>query len=186
MQKKIFFNYTFLRKVYIIIFSFAVFTRVLMPIASHETQTVNSIVFAITAIFGASIIIFDFFNDKVFFKQKNMIFLYAFLGICILSSILNLKYGVFGNIRNIVWLAISFLLLYPVDFKRNKQDVISEIVLISNVLIVIWFFAVLISFIMFLFQIGYYVNLKILTLQLSFQLYYLYYQFLILNFAEKS
>ena len=160
MQKKIFFNYTFLRKVYIIIFSFAVFTRVLMPIASHETQTVNSIVFAITAIFGASIIIFDFFNDKVFFKQKNMIFLYAFLGICILSSILNLKYGVFGNIRNIVWLAISFLLLYPVDFKRNKQDVISEIVLISNVLIVIWFFAVLISFIMFLFQIGYYVNVE--------------------------
>ena len=38
-----------------------------MPIAIHETQTINSILFAITAIFGASIIVFDFFNDKISF-----------------------------------------------------------------------------------------------------------------------
>lgn len=158
MQK--FLNYTSLRKAYMIVYSFAVFTRVLMPVASHESQTVNSIVFGITAIFGASIIIVDLFGDKILFKQKNMIFLYVFLAVCTLSSILNVKYGIFGNIRNLVWLAISFFLLYPVDFKRSKNDVISEITLVSNVLIIIWFFAVVISFIMFLLQISYYVDVE--------------------------
>lgn len=158
MQK--FLSYTFLREIYIVVYSFAVFTRVLMPIASHESQTVSSIIFAVTAVLGAGVIIFDFFNDRIFLKQKNIIFLCVFLAVCVISSILNMKYGFLGNIRNTVWLAISFFLLYPVDYKRRKKDILLEITLVSNVLIVVWFFAVVISIVMFLFQIGYYIDIE--------------------------
>lgn len=150
--------YEFLRKSYIVAAIIAVLTRVLLPVALHETQIISTIVFSAVAIFGASIIVADFFTKRVFFQQKNIIWLLFFLIACLISSIINIKYGFLGNIRNLFWLAISFLLLYPIDKERSTEDVKKEIKFVGNILIFVWFVACLVSLAMFLFQIGFYVD----------------------------
>lgn len=151
-------TYEFFRKTYLVAFIMAVLTRVLLPVALHETQFVNTLVFSFVAIFGAGIILIDFFTKRVFLRQKNIIWLLFFLVVCLISSVINVKYGVLGNIRNLVWLAISFLLLYPIDGERSTDDVKKEIKFVTNILILVWFVACAVSLVMFLFQIGFYVD----------------------------
>ena len=129
-----------------------------MPIALRETQLVNTLVFSVVAIFGASIILIDFFTKRVFLQPKNIIWLLIFLVVCLISSVINVKYGLLGNIRNLVWLAISFLLLYPIDEERSIEDVKKEIKFVTNILTLVWFIACLASLVMFLLQIGFYVD----------------------------
>lgn len=152
-------TYDILRKIYITLFMIAVFTRVLMPIASHETKFINTLVFSVVALFGAFVICVDFFSRKIMFKAPNVIWLLIFILICIVSSLINIQYGLIGNIRNTVWLAISFFLLYPIDNERSKKSVKSEIKYISNTLIIVWTMACVISLIMFLLKIGYYIDI---------------------------
>ncbi len=152
--------YQFLRKAYITAFIAAVLTRVLLPIALAETQAVNTLVFSAVAVFGASIICFDFFTRRIFLKQKNVVWLVLFLAACAVSSLINARFGVLGNVRNLVWLAISFFLLYPLDAELSRAEVKSEIKYVSNILILVWFVACTASLAMFLFQIGDYVDVS--------------------------
>ena len=152
-------TYDLLRRSYITLFIIAVFTRVLMPIASHETQLINTLVFSIVAFYGAFVICIDFFSRRIMFKSPNVIWLMIFILVCVISSLINIQYGLLGNIRNTVWLAISFFLLYPVDNGRSQNSVKSEIKYISNILIIVWTIACFISIIMFLLKIGYYIDI---------------------------
>lgn len=152
-------NYKILRKIYIVVFIVAVLARVLLPIALYESQILNTLVFSFTAIFGAGVICCDFFSRRIFLRAPNVVWLVFFLIVCLISSIINIKYGVLGNIRNLIWLAISFFLLYPVDCERTCDDVKKEIKFVSNILIAVWFVACLVSLSMFLLQIGFYVDI---------------------------
>lgn len=151
-------TYGILRKIYITAFIMAVLTRVLLPVALRETQFVSTMIFSAVAIFGACILLVDFFTKRIFLRAKNIIWLLIFLVVCLISSIINVKYGILGNIRNLVWLAISFLLLYPIDGERSIEDVKKEIKFIANILILVWFVACLVSIGMFLLQFGVYVD----------------------------
>lgn len=150
--------YNVLRKIYMVVFIMAVLTRVLLPIALCESQLINTLVFSVVAIFGFLIIIIDFFTKRIFWQQKNVIWLMFFLIACLISSIINAKYGIFGNIRNLIWMAISFFLLYPVDYKRTTNEIKGEIKFIGDILISVWFMACSISLVMFILQIGFYVD----------------------------
>jgi len=149
--------YEKMRMSYMFLFLFAVLTRALMPISLRETQIINTAVFSFAAIFGAFVLVIDFFTDKVLFTAKNKIWLMLFLIVMFLSSVLNFKYGVLGNIRNLVWTAISFFVLYPTDMKKDYEKVLHDLKILSNTLITVWFLAVSYSLYMFLLQIGYYV-----------------------------
>lgn len=149
--------YEKMRLTYMFLFLFAVLTRVLMPISLRETQIINTAVFSIVALFGAFVLVIDFLTNKVLFTAKNKLWLWLFLIILFISSILNFKYGILGNIRNIVWTAISFFVLYPTNVKKDCEKVFKDLKLLSNTLIVVWFLAVSYSLYMFLMQIGYYV-----------------------------
>lgn len=157
--KKIFSVKTYekLRLAYMILFLFAVLTRVLMPIALNESQLVNSAVFGFVAFFGLLVLAVDFFGERIMFTVKYKELLSLFLATVVASSIINVKYGFLGNIRNFVWLLISFFLLYAINLKREKKDVLKEIGILSNILIAVWFCAVVYSLYMFIFQIGFYV-----------------------------
>lgn len=151
-------TYEALRKAYITAFIAAVLTRVLLPFALCETQFVNSLVFAVVAMFGAAVVCLDLFTRRVFLTAKNVVWLALFLAICTLSSVVNAKYGVIGNVRNLVWLAISFFLLYPIDPTRTLDSVKKEIKYVGNILITVWFLACGASLAMFALQVGYYVD----------------------------
>ena len=150
--------YDFLRKSYMTLFIFAVLTRVLMPIALRETQFINDLVFSSVAIFGAFVLLFDLFTRRIMLTSKNVFWLLGFLLVCIISSIINVKYGLYGNIKNAVWLAISFFFFFFLDKERSLDEVKKEIKYVSNVLIAVWFAACSVSLTMFLFQMGYYVD----------------------------
>lgn len=151
-------TYETLRKAYITAFIAAVLTRVLLPFALCETQFVNSLIFAVVAMFGAAVVCLDLFTRRVFLTAKNVVWLALFLAICTLSSVVNAKYGVIGNVRNLVWLAISFFLLYPIDPTRTLDRVKKEIKYVGNILITVWFLACGASLVMFVLQVGYYVD----------------------------
>ncbi len=151
-------TYEALRKAYITAFIAAVLTRVLLPFALCETQFVNSLVFAIVAMFGAAVVCLNLFTRRVFLTAKNVVWLALFLAICTLSSVVNAKYGVIGNVRNLVWLAISFFLLYPIDPTRTLDSVKKEIKYVGNILITVWFLACGASLAMFALQVGYYAD----------------------------
>ncbi|MBR1779653.1 MAG: O-antigen ligase family protein [Clostridia bacterium] len=150
-------TYEKMRLAYMFLFLFAVFTRVFMPIALLETQAINTAVFSFVAIFGAGTILVDLFTSKVLFTAQNKVWLILFLVIVFLSSALNIKYGILGNIRNLVWLTISFFVLYPADINKSAQMLIKDLRLLSNTLIALWFWGILYSLYMFLAQVGYYV-----------------------------
>lgn len=151
-------TYESLRKAYLTAFIAAVFTRVLLPFAICETQFVNSLVFAIVALFGAAVVGLDVFTRRVFLTAKNVGWLAAFLLVCAISSAINAKYGIIGNVRNLVWLAISFFLLYTIDPKRTIDSVKKEIKYVGNILIAVCFLACGASLVMFALQVGYYVD----------------------------
>lgn len=147
-------NYFRLRQAYIIAFMVAVFTRVLMPINYNEPQIVNTLVFSLVALFGLFVAFIGFLNNRELFWCKQKFLLGLFLVVCLISSLMNIKYGLIGNIRNLGWLFISFFVLYCVDYKRSRKDILNEIKLVGNVLSIVWFLAVIVSFIMFLMQVS--------------------------------
>ncbi len=69
---------------------------------------------AILAVAGG-IFIFWGFVRKRSFTMPGIEFLILFLVIYIISSIINQKYGIIGNIKGFIWLLLQFFLLYAVD-----------------------------------------------------------------------
>lgn len=153
-------NYTNLRKMYVLLFITAVFSRAILPIAALEPQIINSLVFAGVAFVGFSILMLDAFHHRHTLAQHYDKWLCLFLLVCAGSSLLNAKYGITANVRNIVWLMIYFFLICRVGDNRTKDHILKEIDLFMGVICAVWLVAVLVSFAMFLFKIGYYVILS--------------------------
>ena len=152
-------NYNKLKMAYIFIFIIAVFSRVFLPIALLETSFINSLVFGTVALFGLFVFMMDCLTKRIFLQNRNKIWLILFLLSTAISCLLNLKYGFVGNLRNLVWLIISFFVVFPIDSFKNKEEILKEMDAVGVFLTITWFFGIVISLFMFLFQIGYYVHI---------------------------
>ncbi|WP_242542410.1 MULTISPECIES: O-antigen ligase family protein [Enterococcus] len=123
-------------------------------------STIDSVLFSILAIFGSIVLLADFITRVL---KKNRwtydILLLLFIVIMCISSLINMKYGLFGNIKFIVWQALYFFVVYDngISRDRNKTDQLLSIV--SGTLIVIWTSLVIVSLGMFLTQYNYSVQL---------------------------
>jgi len=124
-------------------------------------STIDSVLFSILAIFGSIVLLADFFTRVL---KKNRwtydILLLLFIVIMCISSLLNMKYGLFGNLKFIVWQALYFFIVYDngISRDRNKSDQLLSI--ISGTLIVIWTSLVVVSLGMFLTQYNYSIQLS--------------------------
>ncbi|MGL9892759.1 O-antigen ligase like membrane protein [Enterococcus mundtii] len=124
-------------------------------------STIDSVLFSILAIFGSIVLLADFFTRVL---KKNRwtydILLLLFIVIMCISSLINMKYGIFGNLKFIVWQALYFFIVYDngISSDRNKADHLLSI--ISGTLIVIWTSLVVVSLGMFLTQYNYSVQLS--------------------------
>jgi len=106
------------------------------------------------AIFGIAmlLIIASFVNDKSDLVNSYSYLLYMFLGACVISSIVNMKYGFFGNIKAIGILVIFFLVIYPFlkgDVNKEKAR------LPLYTFVITWSVFVFLSIPMYYFDIGY-------------------------------
>ncbi|MGM0170796.1 hypothetical protein IGJ39_000879 [Enterococcus sp. AZ140] len=124
-------------------------------------STIDSVLFSILAIFGSIVLLADFFTRVL---KKNRwtydILLLLFIVIMCISSLLNMKYGLFGNLKFIVWQALYFFIVYDNGISRNRNKSDQLLSIISGTLIVIWTSLVVVSLGMFLTQYNYSIQLS--------------------------
>jgi O-antigen ligase len=127
----------------------------MLPVPIFLTDGVNSMIYNVLAGVGCLLCVYSIFRaGKRFFCLENLL-LSAFLAVCVLSSLLNIKYGIANNAKTIVWTAIQFFLLYGISWKLTGEEIKTEFYRLTNVLSVIWFCGIAVSLYQFLFQIEY-------------------------------
>lgn len=113
---------------------------------------IDTILFWSAGLFGIVLIIVDFIISlckKNVFKYDMMLAL--FIVVILFSSVMNIKYGYFENIKLLMWQSIFFFLVFQFskDYGFNKYHQYFE-----RVLTVSWFFIIAISLWYFVIQNG--------------------------------
>lgn len=127
----------------------------MLPVPIFLTDRVNSLIFNVLAGVGFLLCLYSIFlAGKRFFCLDNLL-LSGFLVVCVISSILNMKYGISDNVKTIVWTAIQFFVLYGITWKMSREEIKNEFFRLADVLSVIWFCGIAVSLYQFLFQIEY-------------------------------
>lgn len=146
------------KKWYVLLyFSWLMIFRIVPLVTYTKTifPNVELVVSSTFAAFGIILIAWDFFTNRDLFRPQFSTILTIFLGICVISSILNYRYGITDNIKTIIWTSINFYLCFSVPLYRNRDDVIKEVKLFANVFLIFNFIPIFISFIQFILEIGY-------------------------------
>ncbi|KRM78172.1 hypothetical protein FC84_GL001194 [Lapidilactobacillus dextrinicus DSM 20335] len=135
------------------LFSFLILRSI--NVYSLLPSVIDSIAFMMLAIFGAVIILYNFFQQL---RNKSVIsydlFLILFLIIMFLTSLLNFKYGITNNIKTIIWSAIYFLIIYAFSSNEGLSKNFYNIIL--KTLVYAYFLISLFSLAMYLFQYSYF------------------------------
>ncbi|GMB10366.1 MAG: O-antigen ligase family protein [Candidatus Improbicoccus devescovinae] len=71
---------------------------------------IDSIIFGFCAILGFFLVLLNFYLNKLKNQSKSLILFWIAI---LISSLVNIKYGIFANIKELVWCAIYFFLIYP-------------------------------------------------------------------------
>lgn len=124
-------------------------------------STIDNVLFSVLAIFGTIVLVVDFFTRIL---KKNrwtydtlLILIILIMGI---SSLVNIKYGLFGNLKFITWEALYFFLVYDNGISSTKKNTDRLLSLVSGILITLWTSLVIVSLGMFLTQYHYSVQLS--------------------------
>lgn len=137
--------------VFLIYFEILLILRAVGPylLLPHIIDTI----FFWSAGFVGSLIIFIDFIMTIKNKElkKYDIFLVLFVLVMLISSIVNIKYGIFGNVKLLMWQVIFFFLVFQFakDYGYNRWFKIAE-----KVLVLSWFVIILISLSMFVTKYG--------------------------------
>ena len=99
------------------------------------------------AALGAVLLLYRFVNLKKYIKFYGFIVLIAFVFAYLISSVVQMKYGITGNIKTMIWSAFQFGILYALDYngdiKKERKDyfglltVFNVYVFINNVISII-------------------------------------------------
>lgn len=147
--------FSILRQGYLFVFLSYLMLSKMLPVPIFLTDRVNSLIYNVLAGVGFLLCVYSLFlGGKHFFCLDNLL-LSGFLAVCVISSILNIKYGISDNVKTIVWTAIQFFVLYGITWKMSKEEIKNEFFRLANVLSVLWFCGIAVSLYQFLFQIEY-------------------------------
>lgn len=102
---------------------------------------------------GFLLIVWDLFTDKSCLKCKPIDFFAVFIVICVISSVINYRYGIGSNIKCIAAMVLEYFIFFPMGFKENKERTLKKLL---NILTITMFVFVFISVLMYLFSIDYY------------------------------
>ncbi|WP_414838642.1 O-antigen ligase family protein [Carnobacterium sp. TMP28] len=109
---------------------------------------------------GISIIAIDFFTRREMFKSKYWYILILMSLVYLLSIAVNYKFQLVRGIYNFVYLVTTFFIIYPINTKQSTEEVKKNMTQFNNVLIYTVFIAGLISVLMFIFNISYFVPIS--------------------------
>ena len=130
----------------ITIFKCAYVCLLILSFLNFSSQNV-SLLASILAIVGGALIFWGLVRKRLF-TMPGIVFLTIFLGIYLVSCMINLKYGIIGNIKSFIWLLLQFFLLYTVDDTVEDSYYKREAVLLMRLYSILIFITSLIALIM--------------------------------------
>lgn len=110
----------FVKYIYIthIILSFCVFT----------TETwLTSITPILVVVLSAIILVYRLINMKKYMSYPLILLYVLFVLLYVVSSLLNISYGLIGNVKIIIWMTIQIGVLYLCDIEKAKVDIKKEL-----------------------------------------------------------
>lgn len=120
-------------------------------------KILNTILVVPAGIIGVLFILYDLIQMIKTKKFSYNILLFLFLIIMGISSLLNYRYSIGSNIKILLNESIYLLVIYEFSHNRKYSEIIVET--FAKLLISIWFVMVIISNVMFVFQMQYSVKL---------------------------
>jgi O-antigen ligase len=104
----------------------------LNPFISRKTSPL----FYFLIIYGAAIILYDFFTDKKALKDKYIVPILLFFTFMGLSTIVNCHKDLISNLKIFITTVVQFMVIGRVDLKRSREDVIDEMRIVNNTIII--------------------------------------------------
>lgn len=151
-------NYNKTRYLYMTALLFLMCIRSL-GIYAFLPRTLDVIFMSLIGICGFLVICYGLKTNQLVIDTKKDIYIVLFLMCFVISSILNIKYGIFQNIRLMIWTLINFFVLYIAGKDESKQEQESKLVIFQNIIVVSWLTFSLMSIITFIFKIDYMVQI---------------------------
>ena len=131
----------------------------IVPYVTFIGSGINSLIYNLLAVSGAVLLAADFFVTKKWNKGKYVIILYGFIAVMFISSLINIKYGYFDNIKTLVWTTIQIGLFYTFYTRMAKNEVIKFVKSIWIIISGLWFIPIVYSLKQFAFLESYTVKL---------------------------
>ena len=124
------------RYLYIYFFIFCLLIRQI-GIFALVPVFIDSSIFSTFGICGLLIAIWGIKNKYIYFSfKKNYLLLFIFA--VFISSIINFKYGFFKNLKDIIWLFITFFIIYSSPKSESENDKIRKFCKIQNLITYVW------------------------------------------------
>ena len=130
---------------YIVAFVIFITLHKLIPYNAYLPQLLDSVLYSIFAIAGALLVAYDFLSGRIPLYSRVTLFMIAFLLICLVSSFVNMRYGLLSNLKTIVWTGIHFFVLFASSRGKTRDQVFREVRLVFTPYSVIWLVGVLLS-----------------------------------------
>lgn len=102
---------------------------------------------------GSLLILRDLFTKRIIFKFKRFIPLIGFMGIYIITIVINRNLNMFENIKVFTLTALQFFVLFAFDDEESQTTVIHSMKKFNSIIITITFLASTISLFIYLFGI---------------------------------
>lgn len=106
-------------------------------------------------VWGSIIIVYEILIKRSFFKMRYSYLLILGIVSFMITVLLNRAYFFVPSIYNLVYLMITLIVIYPVDFSQDSETRKKKIIQFNNVFIVIILIATFISIVQFVLLISY-------------------------------
>lgn len=155
-ENKILFNK--IRFYYIYFFIFCLLIRQIGVFALVPVF-VDSSIFSFVGTFGLSLVLWGILYKNINFNFKRN-YLLLFIFSVFISSIINFKYGIFKNLKDIIWLFITFFVIYSSPKSESGDKKIQKFYKIQNLITYVWGVLAFCSILTALMQISYTAHIR--------------------------
>lgn len=139
--------------VYIVIYLLYTQFNKIIPFSLVVDSRIIAFIYSALALFGVLFLLIDAFGEKYIFRVPFADLLILFIIVCVLSTLFNYKYNFIDNLKTIVWTAVQMLLLGSFVIRTPREKLKGRVQIITNLMILVWFAAVIVSLYQFIFQI---------------------------------
>ena len=114
-----------------------------------NSTAVSAAIFAV----GAVLIVADLLTERKCIRGRMQDLLILFLAVCCISSVINIRHGIFDNIKFIATLALQYFIFFCFTKSGTKEETEKKLNAVSLTLIIVWAVIVLFCVLAYFFSI---------------------------------